>query len=42
MLKSIQYYDRTVGRDRIKRRYAWAFWFFFIGIGVGVAVAHLI
>jgi hypothetical protein len=37
----LTYYDHQLGRERIKRRYAWAAWSFVGGVLVGVAVAHV-
>jgi hypothetical protein len=41
MMKSLTYFDRSAGRDRIKRRYVWAFWFFVVGILIGTTAGHL-
>jgi hypothetical protein len=37
----LTYYDSTLGRNRLKRRYLWASWAFLAGIAAGALVAHL-
>ena len=36
------YYDGTVGRERIKRRYVWGFWGFCLGVTTAVAFIELL
>ncbi len=38
---AIHYYDHTLGRERIKRRYKWAVYAFAGGMLFGMIVAHL-
>lgn len=37
----ITYYDHTLGRERIKRRYLWAAWSFLAGAAFGALVAFV-
>ncbi len=37
----LTYYDKELGRTRIKRRYLWAGWAFVAGAVFGVLLAHL-
>ena len=39
---ALHYYDHTLGRERIKRRYLWAIYAFIGGVLAGVATAHLL
>ena len=39
---AIHYYDHTLGRERIKRRYLWAAYAFIGGVLAGVIMAHLL
>ena len=36
------YYDQRLGRERIKRRYAWAVWSFAAGTVLGIIAAHVL
>lgn len=37
----LTYYDKELGRNRVKRRYVWGAWAFLAGVLLGVVVAHL-
>ena len=37
----LTYYDKELGRTRVKRRYVWAGWAFAAGAVFGVLIAHL-
>jgi len=37
----LTYYDKELGRNRVKRRYVWGAWAFLAGVVFGVLVAHL-
>jgi len=39
---ALRYYDHTLGRERIKRRYKWAAAAFTVGLLFGVVFAHLV
>ena len=36
------YFDRSQGRDRLKRRYVWAAWSFLAGVAAGILIACLL
>jgi hypothetical protein len=36
------YYDHSLGRDRVKRRYVWAAWSFAAGAAVGALVSFVL
>jgi hypothetical protein len=38
----LTYYDTTLGRVRVKRRYVWAIWAFVAGTVIGYSLGHLI
>jgi len=35
----LTYYERSTGKQRIKRRYVWAMWSFVVGALLGLVVA---
>jgi hypothetical protein len=42
ILVSLTYYDYISGKERVKRRYAWAAWAFVAGIVTGALLAHIL